>query len=107
MEQEENEESGRVKFLSEQLDQMDQNWSELQAMSDRREKLLKDELKELQFNNDCALVEQILANHEVQLKSVQFCDDPVAAEEALQQHRDIMNELQTTNERVSLVLRTF
>ena len=31
MEQEENEESGRVKFLSEQLDQMDQNWTELQA----------------------------------------------------------------------------
>ena len=73
-------------------------------MSERREELLKKELAELQFNNDCALVEQILANHEVQLKSVTFCEDPVAAEEALAQHREIMNELQTTKERVSLFL---
>ena len=92
--------ANRSKFLAEQLEQMDQHWGELQAMCDSREKLLKNELQELRFNNDCALVEQILANHEVALKSVQFPEDPTEAEEALAEHRETIKELDATNERV-------
>ena len=91
---------GRSKFLSDQLEQMDQNWKELESMCDNREKMLKNELQELRFNNDCALVEQILANHEVQLQSVQYHDDPTEAEEVLANHREALKELDATKEKV-------
>jgi len=95
-------EAGRNKFLADQLEQMDQNWKELESMCDNREKMLQNELQELRFNNDCALVEHILANHEVQLQSVQYLDDPTEAEEVLANHRETLKELDATQERVSL-----
>lgn len=88
--------------MAEQLEQMDKNWNELQTMCDNREKLIKNELQELRFNNDCGLVEQILANHEVQLQSVQYLDDPTEAEEVLANHRETIKELDATKERVNM-----
>ena len=57
------------RFLEEQLTHMDQNWDELDQMMKNRELLLRNELAELRFNNDCQLVEQALANQEVKLQS--------------------------------------
>ena len=57
------------RFLEEQLTHMDQNWDELDQMMKNRELLLRNELAELRFNNDCQMVEQALANQEVKLQS--------------------------------------
>ena len=57
------------RFLEEQLTHMDQNWDELDQMMKNRELLLRNELAELRFNNDCQLVEQTLANQEIKLQS--------------------------------------
>ncbi|CAG5088442.1 Oidioi.mRNA.OKI2018_I69.PAR.g11841.t3.cds [Oikopleura dioica] len=90
-------------FLTEQLDQMDDSWSKLQALSQSREAALKDELQELKFNSDCAVVEQLLANHEVQLQSVNLPEDPVEAEEAIAKHQENQKVLAGTKERVETI----
>ena len=95
-------ETTRTKFLAEQLEQMDQNWGELEKMVQNRDKMLKNELEELRFNNDCAVVEQILANHEVQIQAVQFLEDPTEAEEILEKHAETIKELDATQERVCI-----
>jgi folate-dependent phosphoribosylglycinamide formyltransferase PurN len=75
---------------------MDKSWLDLQALCQNREEMLKNEIEELRFNNDAALVEQIVANYEVQLQSVQHRDDPTEAEEDLAQHRELIRELDAT-----------
>ena len=57
------------RFLEEQLTHMDTNRDELDQMMKNRELLLRNELAELRFNNDCQMVEQALANQEVKLQS--------------------------------------
>lgn len=90
-------------FLTEQLDQMDDSWTKLAALSQSREAALKNELQELKFNSDCAVVEQLLANHEVQLQSVNLPEDPVEAEEAMAKHAENQKVLAGTKERVETI----
>jgi len=94
-------ESDQNQFLRNQLENMDQNWSELTQMMQNREEFLKSEMAELKFNNDCALVEQALANQEVKLQSVQFPSDPSEAESALLKQEQLVAEIVDMLPRVS------
>ena len=82
---------------------MDDSWTKLAALSQSREEALKNELQELKFNSDCAVVEQLLANHEVQLQSVNLPEDPVEAEEAIAKHAENQKVLASTKERVETI----
>jgi spectrin beta len=92
------------RFLEEQLTHMDQNWDELDQMMKNRELLLRNELAELRFNNDCQLVEQALA--EVKLQSVQYPSDPSEAETALEAHKSLVAEVNDMKPRVESILES-
>ena len=94
-------------FLKSQLDSMDRNWTELTQMMKNREEFLKSETAELKFNNDCALVEQALANQEVKLQSVQFPSDPSEAEMSLLQHEQLVAEIGDMEPRVRIINPNF